>query len=60
MIRIGQFDADELKLMKADDSLQTLIKSKRVELCFQGYDCGEVWVRSEDGEAFEQASRYVQ
>jgi hypothetical protein len=60
MIRIGQFDADELKIMKADETLQKLIKSKRVELCFQGYDCGEVWVNEGDGEAFAKASRYVQ
>ena len=58
MIRVGQYDADELKEMNDDETIQAMIKDGRIFLDGE-YDKGCIWANEGDGKAYEIACQYA-
>ena len=58
-IKIGQFDADELSELKNDENALQMIKEDRLELEYLFEDCGAVWVKEGDGEAYKVGCNYI-
>lgn len=55
-VRIGEFDADELRIMASSSQWKEMVRSGRIGLQFDSRDKGTIWVKEGDGKAFKVAS----